>query len=107
MSEALGPEAISRRRALRLGLAGVLGLMVPGVPPLVSAAEAEAVPPAFDQVDKPIPGESGTPRTAPQGEKPIVGEGTGTRRRRYRRKRPRHRTKPASTPQPASENKPK
>ena len=86
MSETLEPEPLSRRRALSLlGLVGVFGLAVPRILLTVSAAEAQAVPPAFNQVDKPIPGEGGTARTPPQPDKPILGEGTVTRRRRIRR----------------------
>ena len=112
MGETLEPEQLSRRRALSLlGLAGALGLAVPRILLTVSAAEAQAIPPAFNQVDKPIPGEGGTARTPPQPDKPIVGEGTGTRRRRVRRKRPQERRKRRSkaleTQPPASEDKPK
>jgi hypothetical protein len=79
----------------------------------VSAAEAQTIPPAFNQVDKPIPGEGGTARTPPQPDKPIVSGETGTRRRR-RRKRPqeqrasrRRRSTPPEAERPASEDKPK
>jgi hypothetical protein len=115
MVEALEPEGIPRRRALSLlGLAGALGLAMPRILLTVSAAEAQAIPPAFDQVDKPIPGEGGTARTPPQPDKPIVGEDTGTRRRRFRKRaqqrrasRQRRRIKPGETQQPAGEDKPK
>lgn len=115
MGETLEPEQLSRRRALSLlGLAGALGLAAPRILLTVSAAEAQAVPPAFNQVDKPIPGEGGTARTPPQPDKPILGEGAGTRRRRLRRKRAqeqrahrRRRSKPSEPQQPASEDKPK
>jgi hypothetical protein len=116
MGETLEPEQLSRRRALSLlGLVGVVGVAVPRILLTVSAAEARAVPPAFNQVDKPIPGEGGTARTPPQPDKPITGEGTGTRRRRIRRQRvqerranrSRRRSKPPETQQPASEDKPK
>jgi hypothetical protein len=114
MSEALEPEEIPRRRALSLlGLAGLLGLAAPRILLTVSVAEAQTIPPAFNQVDKPIPGEGGTARTPPQSDKPIVGEGTGTRRR-ARRKRAqeqranrRRRRKPREPEQPAAEDKPK
>jgi hypothetical protein len=114
MGETLEPEQLSRRRALSLlGLVGVVGVAVPRILLTVSAAEARAVPPAFNQVDKPIPGEGGTARTPPQSDKPIVGEGTGTRRR-ARRKRAqeqranrRRRRKPREPEQPAAEDKPK
>jgi hypothetical protein len=116
MSEALEPEPVSRRRALSLlGLAGALGLAAPRILLTVSAAEAEAIPAAFDQADKPLPGEGGRARTSPEGDKPILSAETGTRRRRYRRKRvqERHeyrrkrRRKPSAPQQPASEDKPK
>jgi hypothetical protein len=116
MGETLEPEQLSRRRALSLlGLVGVLGVAVPRILLTVSAAEAQAVPPAFNQVDKPIPGEGGTARIPPQPDKPILGEGTGTRRRRVRRKRVqerrdyrrKRRSKPVEPQQPASEDKPK
>jgi hypothetical protein len=99
MSEELKSEVISRRRALSfLGLAGALGLAVPPTLLMLSDAEAQAIPPAFNQVDKPIPGEE-----------------TGTERRKPRRKRPqerpkyrhRHRNERRKLRQPGSEEKPK
>lgn len=93
-------EAISRRKALSLlGLAGALGLAVPPTIVLVvSDAEAQAVPPAFNQVDKPIPGEeNATQRRIPRRKR--VSE-----RRQYRRK---HRAARPAVPEPASEDKPK
>lgn len=114
MSDALEPEAISRRSALSfLGLAGALGLAAPQLLLTASAAEAEAIPPVFAQADKPLPGESGRARTSPEGDKPIVGEETATRRRRHRRKRAQKRREhqrkqrgtPGETP-PAGGNKP-
>jgi hypothetical protein len=86
------PEAIARRRVLSLlGLFGVMGLVAPSMWPTVSAAEASAIPRAYDQVDKPLPGEGGAPRTSPQLDKPIPADGTGTRMRPYRRKQVRQR----------------
>jgi hypothetical protein len=116
MSDAPKPEPMSRRRVLSLlGLAGALGLAVPRNPLTVATAEAHTIPAAFDQADKPIPGERGTARTPPQPDKPILGEDSGTHRRRLRRKRvqqrranrSRRRTKPSAPEQPASEDKPK
>src|ERR1051326_2179531 len=69
------PEAIARRRVLSLlGLFGVMGLVAPSMSPTVSAAEASAIPRAYDQVDKPLPGEGGAPRTSPQLDKPIPAD---------------------------------
>ena len=120
MSETLEPEQPSRRRALSLlGLVGAFGLAVPRILLMGSAAEAQsippAIPPAFDQVDKPLPGEGGRARTSPQGEKPILSEETVTRQRRLRRKRVqerrdyrrKRRSKPIDLKPPASEDKPK
>jgi hypothetical protein len=116
MSDPPKPEPMSRRGVLSLlGLAGALGLAVPRNLLTVAHAAAQTIPPAFDQVDKPIPGEGGTARTAPQPDKPILAGETGPRRRRLRRKRVqerraaryRRRSKPSAPPQPASEDKPK
>jgi hypothetical protein len=111
MGETLEPEQLSRRRALSLlGLMGALGVAVPRILLTGSDAEAQTIPPAFNQVDKPIPGEGSTARTPPQPDKPIVGEGTVTRKRRLRRKRVQERRKrrsKPSEPQPAGEDKPK
>jgi hypothetical protein len=116
MSDAPKPELMSRRRVLSLlGSAGALGLAVPRFVLAASAAEARTIPPAFNQVDKPIPGERSTARTPPQPDKPILGEQTVTRRRRLRRKRAqeqranraRRRSKPAGAQPPAGEDKPK
>jgi len=109
MSEELGSEGISRRQALSLlGLAGALGLATPPMLLTASDAEAQTVPPAFNQVDKPIPGVKNPPQREPL-DKPIPPN-TGTRRR-HRRKRPVARRKPRSQPvttqPPASEDKPK
>ena len=116
MSEALEPEGISRRRALALvGAAGALGLAAPGIVLTPPAAVAQAIPLAFNQEDKPLPGERGRARTSPQPDKPILGEEPAARRRRLRRKRvqqrldqrARRRSKPRGAEQPADENKPK
>jgi hypothetical protein len=113
MSKKSGSEGISRRQALSLlGRAGALGLAAPPMLLTASDAGAETVPPAFNQVDKPIPGEKNPPQREPQ-DKPIPGN-TGTRRR-FRRKRPvargdyRHkrRSQPVQAQPPASEDKPK
>src|SRR5215467_13579409 len=86
MSEELGSEGISRRQALSfLGLAGALGLATPPMLLTASDVEAQTVPPAFNQVDKPIPGVKDPPQREPL-DKPILGN-TGTRRK-YHRKRP-------------------
>jgi hypothetical protein len=105
------PEAMARRRVLSLlGLFGALGLAAPSIWPTFSAAKAPAVPHAYDQVDKPVPGEGGGARTAPQLDKPIPAEGTGTRTHRVRRKQVRDRragrrkrrsTQPTQPTQPA------
>ena len=99
MTEQREREAISRRKALSLlGLVGALGLAVPPVVLAVSDAEARAVPWAFNQVDKPIPGEeNATQRRIPRRKR--VSE-----RRQYRRK---HRAARPAVPQPESEDKPK
>jgi hypothetical protein len=113
MTEAPEPAGLSRRRALSLfGLGGALGLAVPRLLLTGSAAEAQTIPPAFNQVDKPIPGEGNTARTPPQPDKPILSGDTGTRQRRLRRKRQqqqraKRRSKPPAAQQPASEDKPK
>jgi hypothetical protein len=92
-------EAMSRRKALSLlGLAGALGLAAPSILHAVSDAEAQAVPPAFNQVDKPIPGEeTATQRRTPRRKR--VDE-----RRQHRRKQ---RAARPAVPEPASEDKPK
>ena len=92
-------EAISRRKALSLlGLAGALGLAPPPILLAVSDAGAQAVPPAFNQVDKPIPGEeNATQRRIPRRKR--VNE-----RRQYRRK---HRPARPAVLEPPSEDKPK
>ena len=114
MGEDLGWDAISRRRALSLlGLAGGLGLAVPPMLLTVSDAEAQAIPPAFNQVDKPLPGDKiGTGPYQP--DKPIPGDKAGTarrprrkrvvERRQYRRNRS---SRPLELQPPASEGKPK
>ncbi len=119
MSDPPKPEPISRRGVLSLlGLAGALGLAVPRILLTISAAEAQTIPAAFDQVDKPIPGEGGTARTQPQPDKPILADETGPRRRRLRRRRVQERRaarykrrikphQPHQPQQPASEDKPK
>ena len=74
-------EVITRRGALSLvGLAGVLGLATPAVLLAVSDAAAQA--------DKPLPGEGGVARTAPQPEKPIP-PASGPTWQQPRRTRPR------------------
>jgi hypothetical protein len=94
LSEELEPEAISRRSVLSLlGLSGALGLAAPSLLLTVSAAEARAIPPAFNQADKPLPGEGGAARTSPQLDKPIPAGEAGTRTRGPRRKRLRERRK--------------
>ena len=91
-------EAISRRKALSLlGLTGALGLALPPILLSVSDAGAQAVPPAFNQVDKPIPGEENATRRIARRKR--VNE-----RRQYRRK---HRAPRPAVPEPPSENKPK
>jgi hypothetical protein len=116
MSAPPKPEPMSRRGVLSLlGLAGVFGLAVPPNLLNVAPAEAQTIPSAFDQVDKPIPGEGGTARTPPQPDKPILANETGPRRRRLRRKRVqerratryRRRIKRRAPQPPASEDKPK
>ncbi len=88
MSEAFRPEAMSRRRALALfGLASASCVALPPILLTVAAAQAQTVPPAFDQVDKPIPGERGTPRSEGDDEKPIPGDEGGPKKWRPRRKR--------------------
>src|SRR5690349_5147563 len=90
LSDERKSELISRRRALvLLGLSGAVGLAVPSLLP--TAAEAQAIPPAFDQVDKPVPGEGGAAQTSPQLDKPIPSEQTGTKTRRHRRRPARER----------------
>ncbi len=106
MSDTPEPEAIPRRRALSLlGLAGVLGLAAPRLLLTAATAETQGVPPAFDQADKPLPGEGGKARTPPEGDKPILSAETGTQRRRPRRKRVQqrrvHRRKRRGTPSEA------
>ena len=104
---------ISRRRAFSLvGLAGAFALTAPTILLRVSAAEPRTIPPAFDQVDKPLPGEGGAARTSPQVDKPIPADQTSTRRRRYRRKQRashhKNRGERRVPPQPRSpEDKPK
>jgi hypothetical protein len=92
LSHARKPEVISRRSLLSLlGLSGALGLAVHSPSLAVSAAEAQAIPPAFDQVDKPLPGEGGAARTSPQLDKPIPADEIGPNTRRLRRNRLRER----------------
>ena len=114
MRQAPEPEAIPRRRALSLlGLAAMLGLAAPRVLLTATAADAQAIPPAFDQADKPLPGEAGRPRTPTEGEKPIPSVETATYRRRARHKpvqerrvyRRRRRSTPSAAPA-AGETKP-
>jgi len=109
VSEALDRKAVSRRGALSLlGLAGALGLAVPRI--LLTVSEAQAMPSAFAQAEKPIPGEGGARPAASHGEKPLPGEGTGTKRRKRRRRRPQDRRPRRITPrlqEPPSESKPK
>ena len=110
MTEVLGPAGMSRRRALSLLVSGgACGLAAPGLLLTVPAAEAQTIPNAFNQVDKPVPGEGNTARTRPQPEKPILSGDTGARRRRHRRKRVQDRRKRRSKPSapPPSEAKPK
>jgi len=113
MTEALEPAGLSRRRVLWfLGLAGALGAAVPRLLLTASAAEAHTIPRAFNQVDKPLPGEANTARTPPQSDKPIHSGETAKRRRRLRRKRAqearaRRRSKPLEIAPPATETKPK
>lgn len=84
-------KVISRRTVLSLlGLSGALGLAAPSIV-LTVPAEAQAIPPAFNQVDKPLPGEGGGARTSPQLEKPIPADEVGPKIRKPRRKRPRDR----------------
>ncbi len=109
MGEAFRPEAMSRRRALALlGLAGASCVALPQGLLTASAAEAQTVLRAFDQVDKPIPGERGPPRSEGDDEKPIPADEAVTKRRRPRRKRQYHR-KPRHKRRalPAREQKPK
>jgi hypothetical protein len=97
-------EAISRRKALSLlGLAGAVGLAVPPIVLAVSDAEAQAVPPAFNQVDKPIPGEENvTPRRIPRRKQ------VPQRRLHHRKPRAaRPAAPPPQQPQPDTEFKPK
>jgi hypothetical protein len=112
MTEALGPAGMSRRRALSLlASGGALGLAAPRLLLTVSAAEAQTIPSAYNQVDKPLPGEGNTARIPPQTDKPIVSGETGARRRRLRRKRVqdrrKRRSKPSAPPRAPSEAKPK
>jgi hypothetical protein len=82
-------EAISRRRALSLlGLTGALGFVAPPILLAAADAEAQAIPPAFAQVDKPIPGEeNATQRRVPR------------RKRATPRRQPRRKHRPAPRPQ--------
>jgi hypothetical protein len=90
MSEEPEGGLISRRKALSmLGLTGALGLVAPRILLAASEAEAQAVPSAFAQVDKPIPGEENvTQRRLPR------------RKRVNARRQNRHKRRPAPRPQP-------
>jgi hypothetical protein len=112
LSDERRAEVISRRSVLSLlGWAGASALAAASVVPTQGAT----IPPAFAQVDKPLPGEGGAARTAPPLDKPIPADETGTRTRRLRRKPVRSRAhvhrrrgQPHAARQPASpEIKPK
>src|SRR5690242_1601893 len=114
MNEELESEGISRRSALSLlGLAGTFGLATPSMLLTAPDAKAQAIPPAFNQVDKPIPGVKNPPQREPL-DKPIPGDsGTWRRPRRKRavarrdsRHKRRRRQPPVSQP-PAGAEKPK
>src|SRR5262249_62409499 len=80
-------------RGTVLSLFGLSAAWVPAAPRFVwtAPAEAQAIPPAFNQVDKPLPGEGGGARPSPQLEKPIPADEVGPKIRKPRRKRPRDR----------------
>jgi hypothetical protein len=99
MIEDRAPDVMSRRKALSLlGLAGAFGLAAPPIVLTVSDAAAQTIPPAFDQVDKPIPGEEDATQPRRPRRKRVDD------RRQRRRKR---RSAPRPAPPPASEDKPK